>query len=163
MTWCTKGSGKTLDVMDWALSSSSGRASWFVCTRDTGQITAEMCVAFYSLYFFSPHVHGGHLPNSVVVGSFLSGSAFVQGYGVQYYKSGEIYEGEWHDNVREGEGTHFFNNGDKYEGEWSNDVKSGWGRLIKGSGAGSCFQHVSRMFSSRVFICGMRLRVFLRP
>ena len=37
------------------------------------------------------------------------------------YRNGEIYEGGWKSDQREGKGTHFYQTGDIYEGTWHKD------------------------------------------
>jgi small GTP-binding protein len=44
------------------------------------------------------------------------------GFGKMNYGNGDIYEGNWKDDLRDGEGTLINNNGDKYYGIWKNDV-----------------------------------------
>ena len=39
------------------------------------------------------------------------------GYGIQFYKNGEKYQGYWKDNLYEGYGIKIFENGDIYDGE----------------------------------------------
>ena len=45
------------------------------------------------------------------------------------YANGDIYEGEWKNDLREGRGVLKFSNGDFYEGEWKNDLREGRGVL----------------------------------
>ena len=40
------------------------------------------------------------------------------GYVLYKYESGDIFEGEWKDNKREGKGIMKYKWGGKYEGEW---------------------------------------------
>lgn len=40
---------------------------------------------------------------------------------------GNMYEGEWKDDCKEGKGVFVSTNGDKYEGDWVNNEKSGKG------------------------------------
>ena len=49
------------------------------------------------------------------------------GKGKKYYKNGEIYEGDWKNNVREGQGSMKFKDGKIYKGTWSNDAMNGFG------------------------------------
>ncbi len=48
-------------------------------------------------------------------------------YGSHTFKSGNIYEGEWKDNKRNGQGIATFTNGDKYVGEWKDNKRNGQG------------------------------------
>jgi hypothetical protein len=45
------------------------------------------------------------------------------GYGTMSYKNGDVYVGKWQKNVRHGYGTMSYKNGDIYEGEWLNNKK----------------------------------------
>lgn len=50
-----------------------------------------------------------------------------QGYGMYFYSSCEVYEGDWSGNQRSGWGRMYYECGDIYEGEWVNDKKEGQG------------------------------------
>eukprot|EP00795_Rhopilema_esculentum_P001293 gene1293-15680_t len=53
------------------------------------------------------------------------------GFGVHKYKSGNIYEGQWLNNMRHGKGKmHWFDRGEEYDGEWVNGVQNGTGKYI---------------------------------
>ena len=41
------------------------------------------------------------------------------------YNNGDLYNGEWKNDLKEGEGTIKYNNGDIYDGNWKNDLKEG--------------------------------------
>lgn len=47
------------------------------------------------------------------------------GKGVQLWKDGAKYEGEWRDNKANGRGTFYHVNGDLYEGEFRDDQANG--------------------------------------
>jgi hypothetical protein len=51
----------------------------------------------------------------------------VKGYGANFYKSGDRYEGEWFEGKRSGWGRMLFSDGAQYEGEWLEDQRSGLG------------------------------------
>ena len=51
------------------------------------------------------------------------------GKGVCYYNNGDVYEGEWKNDLREGKGKMYYSNGNVYEGEWKNDRREGNGIL----------------------------------
>eukprot|EP01087_Luapelamoeba_hula_P003742 TRINITY_DN1358_c0_g1_i3.p1 TRINITY_DN1358_c0_g1~~TRINITY_DN1358_c0_g1_i3.p1 ORF type:complete len:648 (+),score=151.61 TRINITY_DN1358_c0_g1_i3:493-2436(+) len=40
---------------------------------------------------------------------------------------GNLYEGEWKDNLRHGQGTGIMKDGRRYDGQWENDMRSGFG------------------------------------
>lgn len=46
------------------------------------------------------------------------------------YRNGEIYEGGWKSDMREGKGIHFYLSGDIYEGIWHKDKRQGIGKII---------------------------------
>ena len=46
-----------------------------------------------------------------------------EGVGIYYYKTGEVYAGQWTNNQLHGNGTYIFSNGEKYEGEISDGKK----------------------------------------
>jgi len=80
-----------------------------------------------------------------------------EGFGIQYYKNGDKYEGmwavdkkhgqgtfwridngklrreytgDWYEDRRHGRGTFFYTNGDRYDGYWVNGSPQGEGRMI---------------------------------
>jgi len=46
-----------------------------------------------------------------------------------FFCNGDIYEGEWINNMKEGEGKLIFSNGNIYEGDFENDQIHGYGRM----------------------------------
>ncbi|KAK7919824.1 hypothetical protein WMY93_011108 [Mugilogobius chulae] len=53
----------------------------------------------------------------------------IEGFGVRRYPSGNIYQGEWMNNLRHGEGKmQWFLNGQQYEGTWYNGIQHGYGK-----------------------------------
>jgi hypothetical protein len=50
------------------------------------------------------------------------------------YADGNIYEGEWKDDKRNGRGKYTKVNGNVYEGEWKDDKRSGRGKYTKANG-----------------------------
>ena len=50
------------------------------------------------------------------------------------YGNGDVYEGDFVDNLHEGQGSYRFNNQDSYEGSWAKGNREGKGRLTKASG-----------------------------
>ena len=50
-----------------------------------------------------------------------------EGYGIFYNSNGDRYEGEWKNDLREGYGIYYYSDGDRYEGEWKNDLREGYG------------------------------------
>jgi hypothetical protein len=67
-------------------------------------------------------------------GDSLSGKR--HGKGRMAYQNGDIYEGEWKNDLREGKGKNIYANGNVYEGEWKNDLRNGIG-VIKYPGGGT--------------------------
>ena len=78
------------------------------------------------------------------------------GKGVYYYKVGDLYFGNWNDNVlvdgtylfkngqsfsgnvrggKQGKGIYRYINGNVYKGEWKDDLKNGKGEMLYPSGA----------------------------
>ena len=57
------------------------------------------------------------------------------GFGVMTYKNGEVYEGEWKNDVRSGKGKMTYKNGDVYEGEWEYDSARGQGKMTYADGS----------------------------
>lgn len=56
------------------------------------------------------------------------------GKGKLLYSNGDIYEGEFKDNLHDGQGTYDFKNKDKYEGQWIKGNREGKGTLTKANG-----------------------------
>ncbi|AFU70520.1 hypothetical protein P700755_003949 [Psychroflexus torquis ATCC 700755] len=55
-------------------------------------------------------------------------SGVVSGYGeIDYKKEGDIYKGNFSQNIKSSLGTYFYKNGNKYEGEFQNDLFNGIG------------------------------------
>ena len=50
-----------------------------------------------------------------------------QGHGVFYYSDGDIYDGEWNNDMKEGKGKLTYNNGTIFEGNWKADKREGEG------------------------------------
>ena len=50
------------------------------------------------------------------------------------YKNGDIYEGNFINDLKEGKGEMEYNNGDKYNGIWKDDKREGKGKLIYSNG-----------------------------
>lgn len=59
-------------------------------------------------------------------------SKIPQGFGMYFYSSCEVYEGDWVGNKRSGWGRMYYECGDIYEGEWVNDKKEGQGIIRYG-------------------------------
>ena len=43
------------------------------------------------------------------------------------YENGEVYIGNWNENIRDGKGKYCYLDGSIYEGEWKNGVYHGFG------------------------------------
>jgi len=53
------------------------------------------------------------------------------GFGTyKYYKTDEKYVGQWKKDERFGTGTHYYKDGSRYEGKWVNDKREGPGKLF---------------------------------
>eukprot|EP01012_Entosiphon_sulcatum_P034506 TRINITY_DN43774_c0_g1_i1.p1 TRINITY_DN43774_c0_g1~~TRINITY_DN43774_c0_g1_i1.p1 ORF type:complete len:564 (-),score=78.32 TRINITY_DN43774_c0_g1_i1:178-1656(-) len=69
----------------------------------------------------------------VYVGEWLDDMRF--GKGVHYYSNGQVeYDGDWRSDVYNGFGTLYYESGDKYVGEWLNEERHGKGILYYHSG-----------------------------
>ena len=51
------------------------------------------------------------------------------------WESSQKYIGDWRDNCKEGFGIQFYKNGDKYEGMWAVDKRHGQGTYWKNEGS----------------------------
>lgn len=51
------------------------------------------------------------------------------GKGTMAYANGDVYTGEWINNVRDGFGTMSYVNGDIYVGKWRKNVRHGYGKM----------------------------------
>jgi len=56
------------------------------------------------------------------------------GHGKYTSSNGNVYEGNWKNNYRNGHGTKTWSNGDVYEGNWKNDYQSGYGKYTWSDG-----------------------------
>ena len=56
------------------------------------------------------------------------------GKGTYRWPNGERYEGDWLDGNQHGQGTMHYVNGDRYEGQWANDEESGKGTYFFANG-----------------------------
>ena len=56
------------------------------------------------------------------------------GYGTNYFPSGEKYVGYWKNGKRNGKGINYWPSGNKYEGNFKNDKKDGKGIFTFKSG-----------------------------
>ena len=50
------------------------------------------------------------------------------------FENGDVYEGDFVNNIKEGYGIMSYNNGEKYQGEFKNNVKDGYGIMIYNNG-----------------------------
>ena len=50
------------------------------------------------------------------------------------YANGDVYNGEWANDTKNGQGTYTFSNGDVYNGEWADDNKNGQGIMTYANG-----------------------------
>lgn len=65
----------------------------------------------------------------IIEGTFKSGNLEICKVRVRY-RNGEIYEGRWKSDRRDGKGVHYYLNGDVFEGSWKNDKREGEGRMF---------------------------------
>jgi hypothetical protein len=49
------------------------------------------------------------------------------GYGIMRYNSGDLYDGEWYENLRHGKGIFTWSDGRAYEGYYKNNLRHGHG------------------------------------
>lgn len=56
-----------------------------------------------------------------------SNSAFTDEDSQIVHADGDVYEGEWKNDVAHGKGTYYHNDGAKYVGSWKNDKQHGKG------------------------------------
>ena len=77
-----------------------------------------------STFFFSISVHA--LPNCPPPSVIWDNCFGTYTYGSGDFE-GDVYEGEWKDNLKHGQGTYTWSNGIKYVGEWKNDLRNGQG------------------------------------
>lgn len=61
----------------------------------------------------------------------LKGQDIREGKGIQYWKGGGMYEGEWHEGQLQGQGRMIFPNGDIYRGSWLNSQMHGNGKYVR--------------------------------
>jgi hypothetical protein len=47
-----------------------------------------------------------------------------------HYNTGEEYEGDWKNGMREGQGNMQYPNAERYEGDWIADKKEGLGKEL---------------------------------
>ena len=66
-------------------------------------------------------------PNAKYIGATLDGKR--DGIGTLTSNNGEMYKGEWKNDVKEGKGVYKYKTGNIYDGEWKNDAREGKGVL----------------------------------
>ena len=59
--------------------------------------------------------------------AFLGASTTLEG--TTKYTNGDVYEGQWHNDLKEGKGKMIRVNGEVYEGDWKNGKMHGYGTL----------------------------------
>jgi hypothetical protein len=57
------------------------------------------------------------------------------GYGINHWRNGAVFEGEWKNNRMNGKGTFWHNTGDIYVGEFNNERMHGFGVYIHSNGS----------------------------
>ena len=63
-----------------------------------------------------------------------AGNGLKNGVRVYTWPNGDVYDGEFVDDVRSGSGVYTWANGEKYEGEFKNNLLSGFGTYYFPSG-----------------------------
>lgn len=58
-----------------------------------------------------------------------------EGYGVQRWNDGSVYEGDWKDDKACGKGKLVHADGDIYEGDWRDDKANGYGTYHHANGS----------------------------
>ena len=56
------------------------------------------------------------------------------GYGKMTWSNGDVYEGNWENGDQNGYGKITWSSGDVYEGNWKNDYQNGYGKITWSSG-----------------------------
>ena len=69
---------------------------------------------------------GGFFPEDQ---EFISMVYEITDYGVTNIKDGDVYEGDWINNLPNGKGKFYWPNGTVYEGDWVNNNRSGYGEI----------------------------------
>jgi radial spoke head protein 1 len=64
----------------------------------------------------------------LLIGQFIQGKR--QGKGTYSYVNGDIYDGEWENDVKQGQGTYTYACGSKKSGKWVQGVLQGDGEII---------------------------------
>ena len=83
-----------------------------------------------------------YVPHGRGVYTFASGNKYEgewkddmkNGRGVYTFASGNKYDGEWKDNKKNGRGVYTFTNGNKYDGEWKDSKENGHGVYMYSNG-----------------------------
>lgn len=71
-------------------------------------------------------------PNGYYSGERKDGKA--NGYGINFWRNGDHYEGYWRNDVPHGEGTYTWANGSGYQGRWVDSKKDGRALYLWGNG-----------------------------
>ena len=59
---------------------------------------------------------------------------YFQGHGIRQWADGDLYDGDWHQDLKEGQGAYTYMSGDVYEGQWHKDQRDGFGRIQMSNG-----------------------------
>ena len=108
----------------------------------------NLCLILFTLFFVSfsqAQCVEGNCSNGFGIYKFKDGSSYrgnfargkLQGYGKMKYSNGNIYEGEWKNDLKTGRGTMKFINNDSYVGNFSDDKF--WGKGIYRYNTGDLF------------------------
>jgi len=69
----------------------------------------------------------------------------IQGLGKLFYLNGDIFEGVFHRNLKNGPGKYYFKMGGVYYGDWSEGMIEEGGRFVDASGTEHCFDSQIRL------------------
>ena len=50
-----------------------------------------------------------------------------EGKGIMYFDDGDTYEGDYKNDKADGKGIYYYNDGERYEGDWRNNIPKGKG------------------------------------
>ena len=75
------------------------------------------------------------LDNEAIYQGYWTAEGTRHGYGIQVWRDGSKYEGQWKRDMANGKGRLIHADGDVYEGDWCNDKAHGRGLYVHTDGA----------------------------